>query len=139
MKFSALEKRWLNAVMEAVLPAGASKELPWGAGDTRVSELTEDMIQRTPFLGAMGLRASLWVTYLFPLFIMGKPRTIAGLSSEVREEYLKKLYEHPIYFVRQTLILIKSVACMAYCVDERVREKLGMNAPSRLPGAGRGQ
>ncbi len=136
MRFTSREKRWLVTVMDTVLPGGASEQLPWSGTETGAHDLADNMIGRLPFLGAIGLRASLWVAYLFPLIIIHKPRTLAGLGTDERELYMKKLYEHPVYFIRQTIILIKSVGCMAYCIDERVQEKLGLNTASQLVGAG---
>ncbi len=133
MKLSSMEKRWLTAGLAALIPAQANARFPLGALDTAAVKLSEDMLAQSPFLAAMGVRAAIWVAYLFPLFIVGKMKTLAGLSPDDRDRYLNLLYDHPLYLIRQTILLLKSVACLSYLADDRVREALGMMRPRNLP------
>jgi len=136
MRLLGFERRWCGAVMDAVIPPGSSDVLPLGAGDTGCVQQCEDMLLRLPFAGAFGLRVSLWTVYLLPLFVLGRFKTLSGLTEQEREEYLEKIYKHRIYLVRQSLILVKSVVCLSYCGDDRVQESLGMREPSHLPHGG---
>ena len=133
MKLTGMEKRMLKASLAALIPAQAHPRFPLGALDTGALELAERMLASSPWLAATGVRASIWVAYFFPLLVMGKPCTLSGLSPEEADDYLNRLYEHPIYLVRQTVLLLKSVACLSYLADDRVREAVGMMRPRRLP------
>jgi hypothetical protein len=133
MKISKMEKRWLQEALAALIPAGRSSRFPLSALDTGALKLSEEMLDKSPLLAALGVRAAIWVAYLFPLVALGKPRTLAGLSEEEKEVYLNRLYDHPIYLIRQTLLLLKSVACLSYLADDRVREALGLRRPRNLP------
>lgn len=133
MKISKMEKRWLQEALAALIPAQASVRFPLGALDTGSLALAEDMLDKSPFLAGLGVRAAIWVAYLFPLVVLKKPRTLAGLSAEEKEVYLNRLYDHPIYLIRQTILLLKSVACLSYLADDRVREALGLMRPRNLP------
>jgi hypothetical protein len=133
MKISGMEKRWLRSALAALIPARANARFPLGALDTAAVKLSEEMLAQSPFLAAMGVRAAIWVAYLFPLFIVGKLKTLSGLSPDEQDRYLNRLYDHPLYLIRQTILLLKSVACLSYLADDRVREALGMMRPRNLP------
>lgn len=133
MKISEIEKRWLTAALAALIPANANARFPLGALDTGAVKLSEEMLADSPFLAAMGIRAAIWVAYLFPLFVLGQLKTLAGLSPDDQDRYLNRLYDHPLYLIRQTILLLKSVACLSYLADDRVREAVGMMRPRNLP------
>jgi len=133
MKLSSLEKRWLAVALDALIPAKASERFPWGAADTGALTLAEEMLAVSPFIAAVGVRASTWAVYLLPLALTGRWKTLAGLSADERDDYLTRLYDHPVYFLRQTVLLLKSVACLSYLADDRVREAVGMMRPRNLP------
>jgi len=133
MQLTGIEKRWLRSALAALIPAGANRRFPLGALETGALKLGEDMLAQSPLLAALGVRAAIWVAYLFPLFVVGKLKTLSGLSPDEQDRYLNRLYDHPLYLIRQTILLLKSVACLSYLADDRVREALGMMRPRNLP------
>jgi hypothetical protein len=126
MKWLSFERRALHALFDTMLPSGAHPRVPLGARDVPMERFVDDLLAQTAPRFLLGLRASLWVIVLSPLLVLGRPRTFLGLSPANRLLLLDRLRAHPRYFVRETINVVKAVACLGYCALPSVRAQVGM-------------
>jgi hypothetical protein len=133
MRFFAFERRWMLAVLDAILPSGAHPRLVLGARDVPMQRFVDDLLLRAPALAAIGLRASLWVVTLAPL-ARGRPRLFGSLAAEERVALLEALGRSQIHLLREVPVLLKTLACLGYCGVPEVQRQVGIApAPSAPP------
>ncbi len=70
-------------------------------------------------------RASLWLTWLAPLWLLGRVRTFGGLDGATRVALLERLLKHPRYTVRMTGLFLKLAICTLLLGDEATLAGLG--------------
>lgn len=133
MRLSAFERRALEVVFDAILPSGAHPKLPLGARDVPYAGFFDDAERFAPFELLLGLRAALWVVWLSPLVLLGKPRTFGGLSADDRLRVLVRLQASRIYFLRELPGIAKTVAALAYCGLPEVQRAIGLERIDRTP------
>ncbi len=144
------ERRRLLVVFDAILPAGADPRLPLGARDLPLERFLQDLGQRAPTRALLGLRLVLWLVWLGPLPILGRPRTFAGLGEDQRVALLDALARSRSYVLREAPMLLKTLACLGYCGHPDVHAAIGLTSrdatppawaaaegPQRAPGSGR--
>ncbi len=96
-----------------------------------------DVFAKVPKVTSVGIRAAIWVVAFAPFFVIGRPRTIAGLSPADRERVIVRLSDSRFYLVRQLVLILKTFAALLYTQAIEVREKIGGGlAMSRLPQNG---
>lgn len=133
MKLFAFERGWVTAQMEALIPRGGEPRYPWSALDTGAVEVFEEMVLYLPAITAIGLRLAVaGVELMGPRLGLKKRGRFSALSPEEREECLAALSKKDTYIVRQLVLLLKSVACLAWCGDPRVRKALGHDLPPKF-------
>ena len=133
MKLWGVERRIVRAIMEALLPAGGDEQFPLSALDTGAEEMFQEMLLYLPAMTGLGLRAALWLIELGgPLLGLKKRARFSRLSLEEGEQCLAALAKSKTYLVRQFVLLLKSVACLAWCGDPRVRTALGHHLPPKF-------
>ena len=133
MKITASERRWVTAIMEALIPPGGSERYSLSALDTGAVPLFEEMLIYLPAFTGLGLRAAILFTELAgPWLGLKKAARFSRLSAAEREACLASMYKKDTYLVRQIVLLLKSVACLAWCGDPRVRAALGHNLPPKF-------
>ena len=133
MKITGIEKKWLEKILETLIPPGVEEAYPLSALDTDAAKIFEEMVLYLPAGTAAGLRASIFFIELMgPMLGLGRMARFSGLGQDDREACLSGLSKSDVYFVRQMPFLLKSVACMGWGGDERVREALGLNLPPRF-------
>lgn len=129
----AFERRALLVIFDAILPPGAHPKLPHGARDIPIHRFFDDAERDAPFDFMLGLRASLWVIWLCPLFAIGRFRTFGGLSQGERLRVLRWLQARPLYFLREMPSIAKTVACLAYCGLPQVQKAIGIERVDKSP------
>src|SRR5262249_7143726 len=81
-----------------------------------------------------GLRPMVHTLTFLPL-VSGFGRPFFLLSEGERARFLATIADDPRYFLRQTLVTLKMLACFAYFDDARVRERYDATpAPRAEPG-----
>lgn len=114
------ERRLRDALFAALLPGDPESGLPSIAAlDLRA--FWEDLDRAAPPLLRFGLRGSVWALSLLPIVIVGVPRTFVGLDDEARQRFLDRAAGSGSFLVRQVLLTLKTVACLAYLRDPAVR------------------
>lgn len=135
MRLFAFERRALLVVFDAILPPLAHPKLPYGARDIPIAHFFDDAERDAPFDFMLGLRASLWVIWLCPLFAIGRFRTFGGLGGDERLQVLRWLQSRPAYFLREMPNIAKTVACLAYCGLPRIQAAIGIERVDETPPA----
>lgn len=125
LRLLRFERRWVVAIFETVLPAG-ERALPLGAADAPLGRFLDDFLARAPLMAVLGLRASLWLLMLAPLFVLRRPRTLLGLSRPDRLAVLERLRRSDVYLVRESALLFKIVGCLGFCGLAPVQQRLGI-------------
>jgi hypothetical protein len=82
-----------------------------------------------PFEQSLGLRLTLWMIALAPLFTIRRLGTIASIAPEDRTRVLERLVTSPIYVVRQLAMSFKAIATLLYVQSAPVRA--AMTVPVR--------
>ncbi|HUT52052.1 MAG TPA: hypothetical protein VM658_01540 [bacterium] len=133
MKLSGRERNWLRDILEALIPRGGDERYPESALDTGADKIFEEMVLYLPAATAIGLRASLFfIEFMGPLLGLRRRARFSRLAPSDREACLSALSKSDTYFTRQMVLLHKSVACLGWAADERVRTALGLNLPPRF-------
>src|SRR6185436_3401846 len=125
LRLFRFERRWLVAIFETVLPGG-DPALALGAADAPLGRFLDDFLARAPLQAVLGLRASLWLLMLSPLFVLGRPRPFLGLATPARLAVLERLRRSNVYLVRESALLFKIVGCLGLCGLVPVQERLGI-------------
>ena len=115
-----MERRWCQALMEAVLPAGES-ELP-SLGSLDLEPFWERFHRAAPWTLRAGFRLALWVLTWLPLISLRFRRPFFGLSGPRQDQFLCQKASSKRYLMRQLVETIKLVATLAYFHDDRPRQ-----------------
>ncbi len=134
MQLTSAEKTLIKNIMDALIPEGdEAGRFPWSAGRAGALETAEDMLYLLPFATGLSIRAAAWAIELMgPLLGLKRLRRFSGLDQSQREQCLAAMSSSRIFLARQMVLLMKSIACLAWGGDERVREALCMNQPPRF-------
>jgi|HubBroStandDraft_5_1064220.scaffolds.fasta_scaffold343000_2 hypothetical protein len=123
MKLSRLEMSWAVASMGAIFP-GSSEA---GLADIQAMDLRGflgQVMRVVPFQAALGLRLAVWLVALAPLFVLGRLRTIAGLSPADREKVVTRLVASRAYAIRSLVLILKTMGALLYAGDDAVRARM---------------
>ena len=134
MTFSSRERRWAKTIGEAMIPASTFGGL---AGTRDIGAEVARHAAESPWYMAIVLRLALWITWLSPLFVVGRARTFGGLDEAARVVCLERLLKSNRYLVRQLLLVLKMSICMAVIGCVEVLTRLGAYDLSRAPAAHR--
>ena len=122
MTLFPFEERWAGAIGHALVPPGALGGRLDGI-DIGARYAHECAI--SPWYAALAFRASLWLTWLAPLWMLGRPRTFGGVDGETRVAVLERLLKHRVYFVRMAALFLKLALCGLLLGDEPTLAQLG--------------
>ena len=86
--------------------------------------LLDDVCRALPARVALGLRASVWLIALAPLFVVFRLRTIVGLDDGAREKVVLALLSSRFYFVRQLTLLLKAFGALIFVAAPGVRKSI---------------
>ena len=93
--------------------------------------------REAPGLTALGLYASAMAVLLTPPLTIGRWRTADHLGDLDLDRHLTALARHPAYVLRQTVLMLKMTAGLAWGADPAVRRALGMAPYPPDPGTWR--
>ncbi len=126
MKLSRIEKRWLDAVVDALLPGGCG-DIP-GGKDVGAVESASAVIEESPADVGIALRCGLLMIQLYPMF-RNRLKPFTSLDIDAREATLAYLADHRFYLVRQSVLFVKIVVCSVYGREKTVLQALGCARP----------
>ncbi len=114
-----------HAVLDTLLPSGASEELPWGVKDLDFDAFYREFERTALFPMRAGFRLALFFAiWIAPLLALRIP-PITLYRRETREAILMGLYNSRYNLLRQMIFLLKATVCFAYGADPRVRNAVG--------------
>jgi hypothetical protein len=116
------EARWAATIGQALVPKGA---LGGALDKIDLGARYAEECAVSPWYAALAFRASLWLTWLAPLWMLGRLRTFGGVDGETRVAVLERLLKHRIYFVRMAGLFFKLAICTLLLGDEPTLAGLG--------------
>ena len=130
-RLATFELAWTDAAFDAIYPEPPRSALPRGVASMHPARFFDDVLASVPFEQSLGLRFTLWMVALSPLFTIRKLGTIVSITAEERTRVLERLVTSPIYVVRQLAMSFKAMATLLYTKSDAVRA--AMTTPSRRP------
>ena len=116
-------KRVLVRVLDSALPAG--DVLP-GIDPDRCAEMLDRIRREAPLILRLSLHASVAVFLASPLLTVGRPCPALWLSPARLDSHADRMARHRWYLMRQSMLMIKTVAGLCWGADPAVRGALGM-------------
>lgn len=140
MSWTGLERRWLVALIEAMIPPLPAREgggaVP--AADPAALDLGLGLLlSGMPALQRLALRFAVWlVSWVGPLFV-GQMPTFSRLSHDHRDQVLVRMGGSDSFVIREMVVLIKLVAGLVRELDPAFGPALGwgVGEPVRIPEA----
>jgi acyl-CoA reductase-like NAD-dependent aldehyde dehydrogenase len=135
-RLTRLELAWAKAVFETAFPDQGAAALPPLKPEQALA-LLQDMLDQLPFFASIGMRASLWVAGLAPIFTRGRLRALHRLPPARRLQTIEDLSHSRLYLVRQLGILLKTVGAFSYASTTRMQSVISPHSPhaGRVPKA----
>jgi hypothetical protein len=118
-RLCSFELTWTDAAFDAIYPAPSA--LPHGVAIMHPARFFDSVLASVPLEQSLGLRATLWMIALAPLFTIRRLGTIASISAADRGRVLERLVTSPNYFVRQLAMSFKAIVTLLYAKSEAVR------------------
>jgi hypothetical protein len=126
---ASFELAWTDAAFDTIYPEPPNSALPHGVASMHPARFFQDVLATVPLEQSLGLRVTLWMIALAPLFTIKKLGTIASIDPSDRVRVLERLLTSRSYFVRQLTMSFKAIATLLYAQSERVRS--AMTTPIR--------
>ena len=120
-RLASFEHAWANAAFDTIYPAPPVSTLPHGIASMHPARFFDDVLGSIPLEQSLGLRMTLWMIALAPLFTIRRLGTIASISPEDRVRVLEVLITSRIYVVRQLAMSFKAIATLLYAQSDLVR------------------
>jgi hypothetical protein len=130
-RLATFELAWTDAAFDAIYPEPPRSVLPHGVASMHPARFFDSVLASVPFEQSLGLRFTLWMIALAPLFTIRKLGTIATISAHDRTRVLERLVTSPIYVVRQLAMSFKAIATLLYAKSDAVRA--AMSTPLQRP------
>jgi hypothetical protein len=143
-RLSSFELDWTDAAFDAIYPAPPRSMLPHGIASMHPARFFDDVLARIPLEQSLGLRATLWMIALAPLFTIRRLGTIASIGEDDRGRVLERLVTSRYYFVRQLAMSFKAIATLLYVQSDPVRAAMSVpvgpvgGSPAAVPKEERG-
>jgi hypothetical protein len=118
VKLTNVEATWARDAFEGIFPG------PHGARAFDVEGYLAGVLAGGTLEVALGVRLAVWLVALSPLFVLGRLRTLRGLSVEDRAALLVRLAAHPTYAVRQLVLALKALAALLIFGDPESRARV---------------
>lgn len=125
MTLQPFERRWVAIVARALVPPGALAAAGITLGDVDMGARYAEECRVSPWHVALLLRASLWLTWLSPLWLSGRPRTFGGVDDAARVALLERLLDDARYPVRMAGMFLKLTLCTLLLGDAATLAQLG--------------
>jgi hypothetical protein len=132
----AFEIAWADAAYDAFFPAPPRGALVHGIGVMKPGEFYDQLLADISLEPSLGLRATLWMIALAPLFVLGRLTTIVSLGADDRHHLLERLLTSRIYVVRQLLLGFKAMGSLLYAKSPAIRRQMTTPAYEPLVSAG---
>ena len=132
---ASFELAWTDAAFDTIYPEPPLSVLPHGVLSMHPARFFESVLASVPLEQSVGLRLTLWMIALAPLFTIRKLGTIASIGLDDRVRVLERLLSSRSYFVRQLTLSFKAIATLLYARSERVRDAMTtpLDRTSRAP------
>jgi len=118
----AFEARWVALIFAAIFPEPPRGEVPVAITEHSPAAFYARLCRSARWDHRFILRAALWVTALVaPLVVLGRLRTLGGLSVEAREDVLAGMHGSGIYLFRQLVFLLKAQSAQVFAARPEVR------------------
>lgn len=128
-RLASFELAWSDAAFDAIYPEPPVSMLPHGIASMHPARFFDGVLAEIPLEQSLGLRLTLWMIALAPLFTIRRFGTIASITPEDRARVLERLITSRIYVVRQLAMSFKAVATLLYAQSDVVRA--AMSTPVR--------
>ena len=122
MTLAPFERRWAATIARALVPEGA---LSGALDQIDVGARYAEECAVSPWYAALAFRASLWLTWLAPLWMLGRLRTFTGVDGETRVVILERLLKHQRYVLRMAALFLKLAICGMLLGDVPTLAQLG--------------
>ena len=122
MTLSSFERRWAATIARALVPADA---LGGTLAGIDLGRRYAEECALSPWHAAIVFRASLWLTWLAPLWMRSHARTFGGLDGDARVALLERILKHRRYLVRMAGMFLKLSICSLLLGDESTLAQLG--------------
>ena len=104
MKFWAFERRWLCAVLAAVLPFDDATEPALADAKRHMARFVDALVVEAPAYFTFGLRACTWLLMLSPPLVLGRMCSFTALTAAEGSLVLEKMSASRFYLVRNRQI-----------------------------------
>jgi uncharacterized protein YbjT (DUF2867 family) len=121
---ASFELAWTDAAFDAIYPEPPRSVLPHGIASMHPARFFQGVLASVPLEQSLGLRVTLWMIALAPIFTIRRLGTIASIDPDDRVRVLERLLTSPYYFVRQLAMSFKAIATLLYAQSERVRSAM---------------
>ena len=121
---ASFELAWTDAAFDTIYPEPPLSVLPHGVLSMHPARFFQSVLASVPLEQSVGLRLTLWMIALAPLFTIRKLGTIASIGPDDRVRVLERLLASRSYFVRQLTLSFKAIATLLYARSERVRDAM---------------
>ena len=125
MTLAPFERRWAATIARALVPPGALAGAGIDLGQIDVGARYAEECAVSPWYAALAFRASLWLTWLAPLWMLGRLRTFTGVDGETRVVILERLLKHKRYVLRMAALFLKLAICGMLLGDLPTLAQLG--------------
>ena len=122
MTLAPFERRWAATIARALVPEGA---LSGALDQIDVGARYAEECAVSPWYAALAFRASLWLTWLAPLWMLGRLRPFTGVDGETRVVILERLLKHQRYVLRMAALFLKLAICGMLLGDVPTLAQLG--------------
>jgi len=130
LRLTALELSWAEQLFAALIATGGDDGLPAFTAIDRT--VFWRCLEAAPPMVRAGLRPMVHTLTFLPV-VAGYRRPFFRLSSDDRERFLDTAARSSSYFVRQSVVTLKTLACFAYFDDPRVRAGFDAVPPPGAP------
>ncbi len=121
----------LVKIMLAIFPG--SEDLP-GLDPLRTERFLEQFLREAPLLVRLGLHGSALAFLLSTPLTVGRLQPALSLRPDLLDRHTHAVACHPNYWVRQSMMLLKTVGGMCWGADSEVRRALGLKPYDPDPG-----
>jgi hypothetical protein len=126
MRMAPFEIDWARTIAHALVPPAALTGILAGAfAGIDAGERYAEECASSPWHAALLLRASLWLTWLAPLWLLMRLTTFGRLDDEGRAALLERLLADRRYLVRTCAMFLKLMICQVLLCDPATQARLG--------------
>lgn len=131
----AFEIAWAEAAFGAIFPPKPRTALAHGIGQMKPGPFLDALLADIWLETALGLRATVWMIALAPLFVLGRFATIISLDEDEREILLDRLLSSRVYAVRQLVAGFKTMGSLLISQSADIRKQMSTPVREELKDA----